>query len=354
MGSFNVAGTMSKLSISPGDKVVFFILTPTHNESIPIKGANLVSNDGASIFFSPRFLPIVGIYNDYGGIANIEWDENVQYIEEYFGGISIDEIVRQTSLNKWGSIETQCTDDAKSEELWSFVGMFELHSVYQDMVAFNKQQDNALKRMSLSQDILELMGFKFVSQNTGDIRFKWYFVHSDIKDYAMFCDGNCSILSHLGSGKFERLYSAQQVIDFFPHVKFSGVDKLEQKCIHSFNVERAIFAMLEIQKLEAKHGIEAWLHIRKKPEDYCYHLRLWKQMIYIIERVANDQFGLEEAFIDLLNFDRAMSSTNSFYYPAANGEQFGNYPASKALCESSLCFVNDKIAKAVNDDDLEF
>lgn len=342
MGSFNVAGTMSRLSISPGDKVVFFILTPTRAESIPIKGTNLVSNDGASIFFSPRFLPIVGIYNDYGGIANIESDENVQYIEKYFGGISIDEIVSQVGLNKWGSIETRCGDDAKSEELWSFVGMFELYSVYQDMVAFNKQHNGALKQMSPSRDTLELLGFELVPRDTGDIRFKSYFVHPAIKEYAIFGAHDYAMLVHLESGRTEDLYSAQQIIKLFPQLKSPEVDNLEQKCIYSFNVERAISAMLEIQKLEAQHGIEAWMHIRKKPEDYCYHLRLWKHMIYVIEQAANDQFGLEDAFVDLLHFDRAMYSANSFYYPAMNGEQFGNLAASRELCESSLRFIKKR------------
>lgn len=341
MGSFNVAGTMSRLSISPGDKVVFFILTPNPNK-YPIKGIDLVSNDGASIFFCPRFLPIVGVYNDYGGICNIESDANVQYIEEYFGGIEIGEIVRQIGLNRWGSIEIKCDDDSKSEELWNFSGMFELYSVYQDMVAFNKQNNSALKRVHLSREVLGLMGFKFMPQSTGDIRYTLYFAHPDIKDYAVFCDGDHSILSHLESGKVEKSYSVKDVIEFFPHIKFAGLDKLGQQCIHGFNVERAITVMLEIQKLEAEHGIEAWMHIRKKPEDYCYHLRLWKHMIYVIEQAANYQFGLEEAFVDLLNFDMAMNSTNNFYYPAMNGEQFGNYAASRALCESSMRFLAEQ------------
>jgi hypothetical protein len=339
MGSFNVAGTMSRLSISPGDKVVFFILTPNPNK-YPIKGTNLVSNDGASMFFCPRFLPIVGVYNDYGGICSIEPDANVQYIQEYFGGIDIDEIVAQVGRNRWGGLDIECNNNV--QELLEFSGMFELYSVYQDMVAFNKQNNNALKRMHLSREVLGLMGFKFMPQSTGDVRYKLYFAHPDIKDYAIFCDGDYSILSHLESGKVERAYSAKDVIEFFPHIKFAGLDKLEQQCIYSFRVEQAIAVMLEIQKLEAEHGIEAWMHIRKKPEDYCYHLRLWKQMIYVIEQAANYQFGLEEAFVDLLNFDMAMYSTNNFYYPGMNGEQFGNHAASKALCESSMRFLAEQ------------
>jgi hypothetical protein len=64
--------------------------------------------------------------------------------------------------------------------------------------------------------------------------------------------------------------------------------------------------------------------------------------MYVIEKAANYQFGLEEAFVDLLNFDWAMNSTNNFYYPAMNGEQFGNYVASKALCESSMRFLAEQ------------
>lgn len=339
MGSFNVAGTMSRLSISPGDKVVFFILTPNPN-SPPIKGTSLVSNDGASIFFCPRFLPIVGVYNDYGGICNIEPDANVQYIEEYFGGIDIDEIVAQVGRNRWGGLDIECNNNV--QELLEFSGMFELYSVYQDMVAFNKQNNQALKRMPLTREVLDLMGFKFVPRGTGDVRYKLYFVHPDIKDYAVFCDGDYSILSHIESGKIEKPYSAKDIIDFFPDIKFTGLDKLEQRCIHSFKVERAIAALLEFQRAEVEHGAEARFYVGKKPEDYCYHLHLWKHMMYVIEKAANYQFGLEEAFVDLLNFDWAMNSTNNFYYPAMNGEQFGNYVASKALCESSMRFLAEQ------------
>ena len=347
MGSFNVVGTMSNLSISPGDKVVFFALTPTHpefTEYYTVKNSTLlVSNSGASLFFYPRFLPIVGYYNDYGSICNIEHDDNIQYIEEYFE-ISIDEFMAQITRNKYGSEEVKCIDDEKTQELYELTGMFELHSVYKDMVKFAKQENSALKRLSIDRETLALMGFKHASKPTGDPRFHLYYEHPDIADYAVFCDKNYSKFINIKTGKFEHLYSPQKIMNFFADVQFNSIEKLKGRCVYSFDVERAIGAALEIQKLEAEYGENAWLYVKKKPENYCWQLREWEKLNYVVERANESMWGMEDAFVDLLNFNSAMHSTNNFYYPAMLGEQFGNHLASKALCESSLRFIEQKLA----------
>ena len=352
MGSFNIAGTMSNLSISPGDKVVFIPLILTHPEyanAAIVKGStSLVSNSGASMFFCPRFLPIIGKYADYGSIDDIDYDENVQYIEEYFG-ISIYEFMQQITRNQWGDKKAKCIDDEKTEELYGLSGMFELYSVYQDMVKFNKLQNKALDGLDLDIRVLELMGFKRQKRSTGDPRYSKYYAHSGIEDYAVFSDGEFSEFVEIETGIRTSLYSPQQIMDFFPNVQFDGVEKLKDCCVYAIQVKAAIEAAIEIQRLETEHGEDAWIYAKKKPEHCCWHLREWKKMAYAVER---DALWLEEAFVDLLNFDSAMYSTNNYYYPAANGEQFGNHFASKALCESSLRFIEQKIAEEQEDDTL--
>ena len=108
MGSFNVACSISNISINCGTKVAFIPLLPNEmNERIGRKynkfnlkpgyvflepSANCVSNDGAFQFYKPFSLPIYAEYNDYGGIENIEENITTKAIKEYFG-ISIENFV---------------------------------------------------------------------------------------------------------------------------------------------------------------------------------------------------------------------------------------------------------------------
>ena len=100
MGSFNVACSISNISINCGTKVAFIPLLPNEmNERIGRKynkfnlkpgyvflepSANCVSNDGAFQFYKPFSLPIYAEYNDYGGIENIEENITTKAIKEYF------------------------------------------------------------------------------------------------------------------------------------------------------------------------------------------------------------------------------------------------------------------------------
>jgi hypothetical protein len=71
MGSWSVYCELSNITINAGDKCVLLpIISDTYSET---RG------------YSPATLPIFGEYNDYGGIENIEVDENTKLIEEYYG-----------------------------------------------------------------------------------------------------------------------------------------------------------------------------------------------------------------------------------------------------------------------------
>lgn len=91
MGSFNVACSISHLSIGPGEKCYFIPLIRNKYGSID-EQSNLISNEGPSYFFWPFCFPIEGEYNDYGGIENIVHNSNTKVIEE-FVGITIEQLV---------------------------------------------------------------------------------------------------------------------------------------------------------------------------------------------------------------------------------------------------------------------
>ena len=91
MGSFNVACSISHLSIGPGEKCYFLPLVRNKYGLIDAQ-SNFISNEGPSYFFWPFCFPIEGEYDDYGGIENIVHNANTKVIEQ-FVGISIEQFV---------------------------------------------------------------------------------------------------------------------------------------------------------------------------------------------------------------------------------------------------------------------
>jgi len=85
MGCYNVSGGLSGLNIEEFDKCVFFPLFPDKDFHSHKHTTNLVSNKGAYIFYTPFSLPIVGYYDDYGCLKNIEKSANTKMIEDFFG-----------------------------------------------------------------------------------------------------------------------------------------------------------------------------------------------------------------------------------------------------------------------------
>ena len=85
MGCWNGTCMVSHLPIISGEKIKLVILNSRYGfikESNPILGNSgyCYSND----LLSPGFFAISGVYNDYGGIEDIEEDWNYKVIEEFF------------------------------------------------------------------------------------------------------------------------------------------------------------------------------------------------------------------------------------------------------------------------------
>ena len=50
-----------------------------------------ISNNGEEVFFKPAMFPIFGDYDDYGGMENIQEDDNTKTLEKHFDSIQLDE-----------------------------------------------------------------------------------------------------------------------------------------------------------------------------------------------------------------------------------------------------------------------
>jgi len=86
MGSFNVACSISNLSIGPGDPIAFFPLVPnTYPRNSRVHELAPQSNlIYSNCLFNPLCLPIFGEYDDYGGVGSIEENANTKALEQFF------------------------------------------------------------------------------------------------------------------------------------------------------------------------------------------------------------------------------------------------------------------------------
>lgn len=91
MGCFNIACSISNLSIGYGERAYFIPLTPNiyrGNHLVGVKSYLTYPNS----YYNPFCLPIEGYYNDYGTLENIIENENTKALEDFFG-IDIESIV---------------------------------------------------------------------------------------------------------------------------------------------------------------------------------------------------------------------------------------------------------------------
>lgn len=120
MGSFNVACSISSLTIHPYDAVRYIPLEkPKYDTARLYDGNN--SLVWSHCFYAPVTFPIKGFYDDYGRIAIQEKDDNINFIEEYFD-IDINKICN--------CLENE--DETLPQQIVS--GMFILEAIYQTLI----------------------------------------------------------------------------------------------------------------------------------------------------------------------------------------------------------------------------
>lgn len=121
MGCFSVACSISKLSINYGDRCV---VIPVFKNPFEEKYKN-TALFGPCDRCLPLTLPIVGYYDDEGGIERIEKNENTEIIEKYFG-ISIEEFIQCILYHNYEKVK----DENKKKLLNKTYFMYVLYDVY--------------------------------------------------------------------------------------------------------------------------------------------------------------------------------------------------------------------------------
>lgn len=371
MGSFNVAGSMSNISIGPGRKVVFIPLLPTRymyngEGDISIHPQTMiVSNDGAAAYFSPRFLPIVGEYNDYGTLENIERDNNVEYIEQYFK-MSIDDFMSIVTCSMDLDFrERNKLGEKKAKELQSLSGMFEVYDVYKKMVQYTIEDDDAFESCQLTPHVLNMLGFKEQKEKTDDKRFSRKFIRPDIKEIEVHSDGSFARGFSVEKNDYFAAYNPRF---FQEELSDMGIEIQELNDLKGVSHYSILFdEKLKEMKNEPNEIDEIMETVEKELlKDKQTPAEKVKEKLDKIRGLFEDQFALKNnaflnrsailpfykmdyaldkrfknQYIELLEFAKIMFCTNNFFFPAMNGEQDGNPKATRKLANVVIEFLND-------------
>lgn len=334
MGCFSISGSISNLSISYGDKCVYFPLLPSKYMSedgiyVSIGGlSQIVANDGPNCYFSPATLPIIGYYNDYGSLENIEEDENTKTIEKFFD-CSIQEFVNE-SIYK---------ENTKDKVLKSMSGMFEHYDIYRTLIEWNITENSLLKESRLNETVLKMFGFQFSHEDENINRFTLIYRFPNIDDYEARCDGKWSRIVNRKTGEtYHHIHSLEQLSILWK--KLTGIEvKVDQyknvsKFKHLVDDHVVNLKELENKKFKSYHLAD---DLHKLYKQWNYFEEIYKESFLM------DNETIKNKLVELLHLRNSMYSCNRFFFPAMSGEQLGCNKASKVLLEKSLEIVNEKL-----------
>lgn len=418
MGSYNVACSISNVSIGCGDPVYFIPLSPSkfasNKQGLHFAGHMLIY---AYCYYNPTCLPIKGIYDDYGGVEEIEKDANTESIEKLFG-MTIEEFMECATcyrepwnyyselhgkvINLPGLADYSIKFNAdymkaigfnqvdthlfthphkKFPHIVKFIGDFgidaykcffkgigyEISDEHGKVVKSRKAYDN---KSNILQDFLDLSGHYLGVKEDDQWKVK------DLRNMSgMFIHGE--IYDTLCQGKEKKEWN---------DVTHSELhDKLQQEIIN-WDVDDEIIITYAKSEAEQRERwelmvrIDKMLNMKQKPfkaipkgteiktpkkyysmneplrhnSDEGFHA-FYRDWPYFRElyRESIKQGTLREAFNKFHKFYWAMYSANRFFFPAMNGEQCGNTEASIRLLLATQGILTDRAMEEIREGDSE-
>lgn len=361
MGSYNVSGIVSRLSIGYGAKCVFIPLLP--QELISEDGVNIkigrqsqiVSNDGSECLFVPFCLPIIGRYNDYGSLEEIENDDNTKSIEAFFE-CSIEQFMEQVTRNWCNEENFQCLNPIKDMLLKSLSGMFEHFEIYRALVDYDREKNSLLKEANLDDFILRLFGFKFIKEDDSIERYKKIYHFPEVSEYIILSDGTWSHIINQNTKKEYDVYSLEQLALEWQELTGITVDVNKYALVSTYDYlyDKFKFDLIDFQKMIQEEKDELKLRFImswKDPFDFFQtrsrvnfvsFFERWQYFRELYEKSIIEG-KLKNELIDILHFRRAIASCNSFFFPGFDGGHDDNLEASKTLLMKSLEIISKEI-----------
>jgi len=386
MGCFNVACSISSLSISCGTPTYFIPLLKKYHKSKRYMKANFPDGFGwfendlsssicyANDIFNPLCLPIKGIYNDYGGLEEIERDASVESLEKFFG-IDIETIIGCSHCSKG-------IDNYTSEVYQAYRVFKEEHTpfdeIYLKNIGFEYTQEEEcfyhphIKNMKLKIIPEEVLGDKRSYQAS-------YIIYN--KDNKVIVERNNSrstddelkkdVLRHfsyyLNIKKEDQIAAGVlfNISGMFIHGDI--YDYMSRKTtFSSWSGEVDIEEAYEEYANKVKEYVSVWDAFKKelgKDNSLEIHKHMWEltnpfsshnhgdfigffkdwEFLEEIYKNAILEDKLKKQFVAYCSFYNEMMHMNRFLFPGCNGLQHGNPFASKRLLEKALEVVNKEI-----------
>ena len=367
MGSFNVACSISRISIGRGDKVVFIPLvasTTNKNNMLSIPRQFVVNpND----FFNPLCLPIRGEYNDYGNIENVIRDDNLDLIENFLG-FSIEELI----------------DYIHSKDIYNYLSNLS--------AKFLPRVDILKDASPINSSFLKNFGFIKIGEFKKSNIVEEVYEYGDVilpffinlcKETLSITDDTGKILSkfNIPNGNISQQYKSILLKTFANISKYYvGVEKKYQGILNLIDRMSGMFINSEIyDALTIKKHNDYEDYIGSYADHFDEYIELVRKLNSIVEKDTFLNLSIKKSYLPFVEqhkywyrfkdifdgallegklrkdfikyniFETNMYSMNCFYFPAMSGEQYGNDEASLAFAETVVKVIKNNIKKYKED-----
>lgn len=371
MGCFNVACSVSSISINDGTPVAFIPLHPDfgYQEKVHrIEPTSTILHPNE--YFNPLTLPIFGRYDDYGSIDSIQRDDNVKAIEATFG-MPIEQFIEIATCNRRDINDTNSA-------------LFKAYAVHQDILRYGVEVltphffkclgfDTTSTTSSESVYSYPDIPYKVIVSNDGDNikysiadeqgtvlrkNFGPYSNKTFLEDFYALSGYHMNVAAD--RQRYVDLF--QQISGMFVHGEIydmmandresvvknqSLYDHLQTK-IYAYEEEKAKLDTTdpdyptELFRLRMFHD-----PFQQRIDDYksiLYQFREWPHFKKIYQQPILEN-KLRDELSTYLSFYHNLFSMNRMLFPAMNGEQHGNVYASQKLYEKSLEITNRQVAE---------
>lgn len=307
MGSWSVSCGISNIAITSGNPCVI----------IPLKKSKGLSYQK----YQPATLPIFGVYNDYGGMENIEVNSNTKFIEEHFG-VTIDEFVEflvdgkhTYERNEAKDIKKRINDVDNIEEMrfmWVDRQVYDFMTIFQD-TWYKGHGDFG------TPEFMELFGFTLDKDtipegkdNYDPKRFKYVYRKGDVM---MYSDGKTllapgrSYVYDFGKGGQSSIETYFDVPEELHYLKELGEHEMWRLMSHGWFRDKMAYLMADRYTFEnstLEYLLEK-MNANLSQEDIAYDKRIRERNLSRIKEIG------PKYFLDIDTFGDDIVKLYNFY-----------------------------------------
>ena len=395
MGCFNVSCGVSAISMYCDDAVLVPLLPAPYaimrgeklkDGGLRFHGSNIVTNEGSQSLFFPMTLPLFGNVDSYGRLENIQKDANTECIEKFFE-MKIEDFAEAVAVGERFEMP-KGWQPYDHKLLKSVCGMF-IHREIWDTFStvsldeWGKSDISVYDDCDLVDEVLELIGFKLISENKETDKNRYYRLlkREDLPQVEIHSDGTWIEWSLKGSKKRESVYHLFQLIEGiekktgfkFPAKEIALAKKTTKYEIYLKKSFKTLAA-----KAERRKQLEESLKAAEEKND-AELINIYKQMLksdiflsfnndvrYNIFSLGGFYNSVSQSLFDSIYSERLadissllmqhktveknMFAVNRLYMPTFNGYQHGNHYMSAVLYKKSLDIVKKKNKEREDDE----